>query len=337
MKLRAALPLLFGASVLLNVVLLTRRPAVEPPPPRPAPRAPMKEPDAFIRPAEPAARVAALEAKVRELEAEKVVLAQPAPAVVPDRKAAFRGKLARAMKLWRDPRGLATAAPETLLELQEVSMEFQRAKLERWKDPRAYTEMVQAVLEQAAVELKAPLSEVQRDALRRTLEDYALSLAEMADADVWQRYLHEAGPEADLLQRLRTYVTPEQEARVMGLGGMSPWSPSTAPWVDKGQAEMHVTQTWMMSYGLDESQKAAVQAAARVYVNAMNALNEQMGAAALPGRETPEWRRRSAQLMVDVLRSLEGSLTPEQLERFRQRRPPEVRVFDPAAQQRFGR
>jgi len=193
------------------------------------------------------------------------------------------------------------------------------------------------VLEQTAVDLKVPLTDVQRDALRRTMEDYETSLLTMADADVWQRYLHEVGPEADVLQRLREYMTPALEAKVTAFGAMSPWSPSTARWVDRGQAETYVTQTWSSAYGLDESQKAAVQAAARIYVNAMDVLNAQMGPAAMPGRETPEWRRRCAQILVDVLGNLESSLTPEQRERLRQRPPPEVRVYDQAAQQRFGR
>ena len=330
MKTRWALPsLLLGASLLLNVVLLSRRPEPPAPAPRPSPPKGIKEADSFIPP-EPA-RVAALETRVRELEAEKSV--RPEPVLPPDRSVAFRQKLARVMKLWRDPRAMASAPPEAHLEAQEVSMEFQRAKLERWTNPKAYAEMIRAVLEQTAIDLKTPLSEVQRDALRRTLEDYEASLATMADADPWQRYLHEVGPEADVLQRLRSYVTPEQEAKVMGFGTMSPWTASTAPWVDRGQAEAFVTQTWSSTYGLDDTQKAAVQAAARIYVNAMDALNAQMGSAAMPGRETPEWRRSCAQILVDVLGGLESSLTPEQRARLRERRPAEVRVYDPAALQ----
>jgi hypothetical protein len=336
MKPSTVLPwVLLGASVLLNAALLARQSRMEVPAPAVRAPRPVPIPAEAVVEARSAGRTAALEARIRELEVEKAIRAEPAAA--PDRAAGFREKLPRAMKLWRDPRAMANASPEALLELSEISMEFQRARLGRWKDPRTYLDMVQAVLEQTAIESKAPLSEIQRDALRRTLDDYQASLAGMAEADVWERYLHEVGPEADLLQRLRSYVTPEQEAKVMAFGALSPWTASAAPWVDRSQAEMFTVQAWTSAYGLEDSQKAAVTAAARIYVNAMNALNDQMGLQAVPGRETPEWRRRCAQILVDVLGNLESSLTPEQRDRLRQRRPAEVRVFDQSAMQRLGR
>jgi hypothetical protein len=324
------LGILLGASVLFNIALLARGPGAAPEPARrPAP--PSRQ--AVVPPPSPdvadPAETAALKVRVRELETEKAARADVAPAA--SGRASFREKLARVMKLWRDPRALMNAAPEAQLELQEVALEFQRAKVDRWKDPRAYTETLGALLEQTAIETKKPLSDGQREALRRTLDEYATSLAGQENAGAWERFLRESGPEADFLQRLRAFVSPEQEAKVMAFGGLSPWAASTAPWVDRNQAEIHVVQTWTQAYGLEESQKPAVAAAARVYLDAVNAFNAQMGKAALPGRETPEWRRRTAEILIDALGTLESSLTPEQRERLRSRRPAEVRVYDAAA------
>lgn len=264
---------------------------------------------------------------MRELETRPTkVVELPAP---PPRVSGFRDKLPRALKLSRDGRAMASASPEALLELQEVTFEFQKAKLNRWKDPRGYVDCLRVLLEQ----IRSPLSP---DAVR-ALEDYEASFAGMSDADAWTRYLHELGTEADELQKLRPFVTPEQEARVMAFGAFSPWSASTAPWIERQQAEPHLVQQWMSAYALDESQKQAVAAAARLYLNGANALNAQMGAAAVPGRDTAEWRRRSGQILIDALGSLESSLPPEQRERLRQRRPSEVRVYDAFAAQRWAR
>lgn len=324
------LAVLLGASILLNIVLIARRPTETPAEPRPVP----KPRPAAAAPATPDPEVEALRTRVRELETRRTeaVVASPAPA-----RTTFREKVARAMKLWRDSRALQFATPEQLMETQEVTLEFQRARLLRFKDPKGYVEVLRSVLEQAAIETKKPLNDAQREALNRALEEVEVSLGGLESADAWERYLREVGPEADALQRLRTFVTPEQEARVMAFGALSPWSASTAPWIDRRQAEGQVVQTWMAAYGLDEAQRSAVSAAARVYLNAADAVNAQMGAAAVPGRETPEWRRRTAQILLDALSSLEGSLTPEQRERLRGRRPAEVRVYDALQQQRWAR
>ena len=42
-------------------------------------------------------------------------------------------------------------------------------------------------------------------------------------------------------------------------------------------------------------------------------------------------------MLVDALASLEGSLSPEQRDRLRRQRPPELRVYDQAAAQRYAR
>jgi hypothetical protein len=328
------LSVLLGASILLNLVLIARRPAPPPEPPRrPAPARAVAP--AATTP--PDREVAELRSRVRELEAERTarpeaVVAAPAA----DPRSAFREKLLRALGVWRDPKRQMSLSPEAQLELSEVMLGFQRARLERFQDPRAYVDLLRTALERMDLDSKKPLAEAQKLALSRTLEEYEAALAGLEGADAWDRYAREMGAEADVLQRLRTFLTPELEARMAMFGGLSP-SSSTAPWIERRQADTQVVQTWMSAYGLEEAQRSAVAAAARVYLNSADALNAQMGAAAAPGRESPEWRRRTGQILLDALRSLEGSLTPEQRERLRGRRPAEVRVFDGFTQQRWSR
>lgn len=322
-----------GISLLLNLALLARRPAAAPEPP--AARRP--SPARVVAPAvEESRELEALRVRVRELETQKAARAEVV--ATPDPSTSLREKLLRAMKLWKDPKAQAVATPEALLELSEMALELQRVKLGRFKDPRAYVDLVRTVLEQAAAESKNPLNDGQREGQRRALDDYESALGGLEGADGWERFTREVGPEADVLQKLRTFVTPEQEAKGgMAFASLSLWNGSTAPWMDRRQAEAQIVQTWTAAYGLEEAQKPAVAAAVRVYLISSDALNAQMGPVALPGRSTPEWRRRNADILLDALGSMESSLTPEQRERLRQRRPAEVHVFDPYAAQRYAR
>jgi hypothetical protein len=321
---------LLGASLLLNLALIAGRAAPSEPAPRPAPErasAP-RAPGAAAETRE----IERLRTRIVELEREKAAV--PAPSAAPS---GLREKLVRALRIWKTPRAHAASDPEDLLDLSEVTLAFQRARLERFKDPRGYVDLVRTVLEEAALDGKKPLDPAQRAALHRTLDEYEKAISGLERADAWERFTHELGPEAEVLQKLRTFCSPEQEARVMAFGGLSPWSASAAPWVDRRHAEPNVVQTWMTAYALEESQRSAVVAAARVYLNAAEALNAQMGEAAVPGRDTAEWRRRTGALLLDALGTLEGSLTPEQRQRLRSRRPAEFRLYDPAAQQRYAR
>lgn len=332
-----SMAVLLGASVLLNLVLIVRRPASpEPvvvravPPPRPS-AAEVPSPGRL----DAAVELDSLRARVLELEAERS--ARTEDVAFPERAGLFREKLARALRLMKDPRWAVDGATEARLDLAEATTEFERARLERWKNPRAYTDRLAAVLEQVAAESKAPLDEGQRAGLRRVLDEYAGVLDGMAGKDALDRYVQELGPEADVLQRLRALVAPEHHNRLAGLGALNPWPPSVAAWVDRRQAESHLVQTWIHAYGLEEAQRSQATAAARLYLSGADALNAQMGLDAVPGRETPQWRRRSAEILVDALGALESALTPEQRERLRRVRPADVRVYDPATFQRFAR
>ncbi|HEX7896912.1 MAG TPA: hypothetical protein VF950_04085 [Planctomycetota bacterium] len=326
------LAVLLGASILLNIALIARRA----PPPEPGPRRVPPAPRAIEeRNVSETTELLVLRERVRELEARK----PETPDVVeaPDRTADFRAKLARSLKLSRQGRAWFGYAPEAQLDLTELGTEFQRAKLERWANPRAYVERLGAVLEQTAAETKKPFTDAQKAELRRALEDYEVTLMGFADKDALARFVHEAGPEADQLKRLRAFATPELEGKLAALGQINPFTPTAAAMVDRAQAEQFLVQTWVGAYGLEESQKTAVAAAARMYLTATDTLGAQLGRDAMPGRETAEWRGRSAQNLVDALAALESSLTPEQRDRLRRQRPPELRVYDQAAAQRWAR
>ena len=332
MKILAAL---LGASILLNITLIARRAApAEAAPRRATPPAPPRVVDERSVP-QATMELVALRERVRELEARKPEM--PELIEAPDRLAAFRAKVARSLKTLREGRSMAIFGGEAQLELTELGTEFQRAKLERWTNPRAYVERLGALVEQTAADTKKPLNDAQKAELRRALEDYELTLAGYSEKDALERYVQEAGPEAEQLKRLRAFITPELEGKLNALGGSNPWIPSTAPWVDRSQAEQFLVQTWVGAYGLEESQRTAAAAAARVYLTGADTVNAQMGREALPGRESAAWRARSAQILVDALAALESSLAPEQRDRLRRQRPPEVRVFDQAAAQRWAR
>ena len=253
MKILAAL---LGASILLNITLIARRvdaPAEPAPRRAPPPASPRAAEERNVPEATP--ELVALRERVRELEARKPDTLEVVEA--PDRLADFRAKLARSLKLFRQGRTWITPGPEAQLDLAELGTEFQRAKLDRWANPRAYVERLGAVLEQTAAETKKPLNDAQKAELRRALEDYELTLSGFSNKDALERYVQEAGAESEQLKRLRAFVTPEVEQKMATLGQANPFGASTAPLVERSQAEQFLVHSWVGSYGLEESQRTA--------------------------------------------------------------------------------
>lgn len=327
------LGVLLGGSVLLNVVLLARRPeAAAAPAVRPSPASPAEaSPGAgSVRDRE---RIRALEARIRTLEEERAVLAQastaPAPAVDP--LASFRDKLRKLVRLTRDPKASASMTPEQQYEMAEVYMELYRLQLKRARDPQGYAEVLKTAYGIVLEESGSPATPEQAREMSRLLDEHAAALREMSALPALDRFLKEMEREGALNEALMRALTPDQQehARTQLLSWLN--GSMGVQWISRSGAENSLESAWTQAYGLGDSQKPAVQLAARAYLEGIDRLH-----AEYKGREHllydtdgdgRSYRLAAARLLSDALRSLEGAMTAEQREKLRTQAPQELRVM----------
>lgn len=338
------LSVLLGASLLVNVVLLARRP--EPPAPS-APRAkapaPSPTPDA---PNEELARERrkseTLEARVRDLEAEKTVLAQASTSSVPaaaapgvDRKAALREKLRKLIRMMKDPKTAAAMSPEDQLEFSDVYMEIYRTQVGRSKDPGPYLDAVKALYEIGLDEAKHPLNVAQSADLDRLFEEFGATLKGVAGASAPERLVKELEAEADLMTRLDGVLTSEQRQQMLTTAGLAGgFGNMNVVWAERKNAEQQIVQTWTQAYKLEDAQKGAATAAALSYLGSLDRLNAEYKGRESEiwgsGRESYAYRLKAARAQLDALRALEGALSGPQRDAYLSKPPREIRILDQA-------
>lgn len=327
------LGVLLGGSLLLNAVLLMRKPEIPAASQAPSSSAPVKAVAPGAELVLERERVRALEARIKVLEDERVVLAQASTAPVPaaDPLAGFREKLRKLVRFTMDPKSATSMTAEQQLEMAEVYMELYRLQVGRSKDPKAYVEALKTAYGIVLEETGAPLTADQARELDRVFDEYSAVLRGLAGTPALDRFLKELEREGAATEASMRILTPTQQeqARTQVLTWMN--GSMGIQWMNRSGAEDGLAGAWTQAYGLGDSQKPAVQLAARAYVEGLDRLH-----AEYKGREHlmydteadgRAYRLASARLLADALRSLEGSMTTEQREKLRTQTPQEVRIM----------
>lgn len=324
---------LLGGSLLLNAVLLARKPEVPPASQAPPSSTPVKAVAPGAELVLERERVRALEARIKVLEEERVVLAQASTAPVPaaDPLAGFREKLRKLVRFTKDPKSAASMTAEQQLEMAEVYMQLYRLQVGRSKDPKAYVEALKTAYGIILEETGSPLTPGQVQELSRVFDEYSEGLRELAGTPALDRFLKELEQEGATTEASMRLLTPAQQeqARTQVLTWMN--GSMGVQWMSRNGAEVGLAGAWTQAYGLGDSQKPAVQLAAQAYLEGLDRLHAQY-----KGREHlmydteadgRAYRLASARLLADALRGLEGSMTAEQREKLRTQTPQEVRIM----------
>jgi hypothetical protein len=319
-----ALGTLLALSAALNGLLLAqRRPPSSPPPFRPssavspAVSSPREAFDIERR------RVESLESRIRELEAEKAILAELGPAAV-DRLGGLRERLRSYLKLCEQPESFNDPAGQ--LEYSETAVEIQRITLNRSRNSKAYVDLLRMVYEMALE--TPPLPDAARALVGKVFDDLGTAIAGMKADSAGERLVKELELEGAAMERLRQAVGAERALQLTGsplvalTGGFT-----TMSYVQANNGDEEVLGAWASTYGLDPAQREAARPAARAFTAELERLAKTTGEDPnhlflQPG--TPEYyrqRQASLQAQLSALARVEGTWTREQRERFRTREP----------------
>jgi hypothetical protein len=331
---------LLGASVLGNILLIARGSRAPEPEATTACRLPGASPDpanvATLKESLDAERKKneELRARIERLETDKKVLVQePAPgAGKTDKLAAFKDKLRKLMKTLKDPAAKAGAIdPDNMVEFTETMMEFFKMAAVRAKDPKTYSEYLQAFYEAALEGDANALTPAQSSALSKLFEDFGNALSKVPPTPSGERLLKELEIEAGVMARVQEVLTGAQrellsknEMNMMASGNML----STSYITKEGGAEQ-IAKMWTQLYQLEPSQEPQAKLAAQAYMDAMNRAGgksyifDGSGSA-----EAYEYRLRSVREQLAALNMLSASMTPAQQDRLRTQTVREFLIFD---------
>jgi len=314
----AAVVFLF-ASVLGNVLLIARGVGRAASDDRRSAALPQEQTRAHAELVAERERIAVLRERIRELESRAAVPAPNSTSPVESRSSLYRDRFRRSIPLVGA--GSSYAAPESYLPVYEAHLELFRASVRRPKDPTDYAECLRelfdAVLEDGTLKLGAEQSKE----LRRILDDYRESLLQASSASVAERNVRDLETEASMMSRARTLLNQEQFGRVRDvlstLGVFVEAMEYTG--LNHDFTEDSFVPTWTESYKFDETQKPAVQVAARGYAEALRELElryrgreDRQGVGTAEGYE---FRLRSLQAQLSALKTLENVMTPDQKQR----------------------
>lgn len=337
------LVILLLASLLSNALLAVRLSrAPEPVAARPSPaavRPPASESPESLKEALEAERKKNrdLHARIEGLETDKKVLAQEAPGTgKPDKLAAFREKLRKMKKILADPalKGGNGVEPEVMVELTDAMMEFMKMTALRGKEPKAYTDYLQAFYEVGLEGEGTTLTADQTAALGSLLKGFGEELAGIPAVPAGDHLLKEVLLEASTIGRVQALLTDAQRAalgkdQMDVLGSMNAL---TTAYVTKDGAAGQIAQQWSALYQLDAAQLPQARAAAQSYVDAMARLSVNELSLKAGSPEAYEYRVKAVREQLAALSLLQGSMTPAQAERLRTQTMKEFRIVDVNAQ-----
>lgn len=328
------LGILLALSLGVNVALLGRRsPPPAAPPPASSARAAALPSTSDAPLQEERRKVELLETRVRELEAEKRILAESGPA--PDRLALLRQKLRRAAKLFDGSDPHAWNDPANQMDYQDAALDVQRIALERLRDPKSYQDLLRLIYDMALE--SPPLPEAQRALVGKIFDELATAAAGLKADSAGERLVKELELESAALERLRQTLGPERAQKLQGspllnfAGGLN----ANAQWIQGKNADDQLLSGWAQIYGLDAAQKESARPLARRLVEELGRLSARdTGHAYLQGGspESYAFRRDTLRAQLDVLRQLESGWSSEQRERFRTKVPRYFMVLPQAFQ-----
>jgi len=343
------LAVLLLASLLGNVLLAVRlsRPSggtgASLPTPPAAARAAEAGSDAELKSALGAARDSnkKLQARIDLLETDKKVLALETPggAAKIDKLAAFREKLRKLKKVTSDPalKGGEAADPDTMVELTETMLEFMKIAALRSKDPKTYTDYLQAVFEIGLEGDGTALSADQSSALHTLLQGYGEELSRVPEVPAGERLLRELQLEGATMGRVQALLTETQRGTFGkdSVQGLTSTDILSTTYVVKQGAADQIAQQWSAQYALDASQLPQAKAVAQSYVDAIARLTSENKnidpTFSKPGSpEAYGYREQAVRQQLAALADLQTSMTPAQVDRLRTQTMREIHIMDGA-------
>lgn len=273
------------------------------------------------------ARVQELAKTIEQLQEDKKVLAQESPPVKLSKVAAMAEKLRRMNKVYRDPKAMAEAGPNTMLELEHASTDIRHLTVNRLQDPKSYGEFLNLFFDICVEGEGTALTPAQKTELSKFVEEMVQSLAQLPPTPVGERMIKELELDASVFQRIESLLTEEQRAafheaamsKTVLLGSVVPNSFS------KKDAQFIIASTWQETYQLDKAQGSQALAAAQLYISTVARYESSSGVRAWEAGQdmiSPaayRYRITCLRAQLDALKNLEPSMTPAQLERVRTR------------------
>lgn len=285
-----------------------------------------------------------LKVRIERLETDKKVLAQDSPgagaASKQDKLAAFKEKLRRLMKVMKDPAAKAGAVdPDDMVELTETMMEFFKLAAMRTKEPKLYSEYIQAFYEIGLEGEGTSLTADQSASLSRLFQEFGENLSRVPPAPAGERLLKEIELESGVMSRVKALLTPAQSALMSkeNMDALAAGNMMSMNYVSGQGAADQIAQQWSSLYGLDAAQLPQATVAAQAYVDAMARYEAQnKGARALAmsrsgSPESYEHRIKSVREQLAALNLLSASMTPAQQEKLRTQTMRELLIMDGAA------
>lgn len=337
---------LLGVSILANALLLSRT-ATRPDPVTVAPYHPPGVDERASR-AETVELKELLEAerkksaelrgRIERLETDKKVLVQEfgPGAAKTDRVAVFREKLRKLMKAMKDHDAGGTN-PEEGVEIADAMMELFKVAATRSKEPKTYSEYMQAYYDVALAGEGTALTPAQSAAMSKLFEDFGIALSKVPPAPSGNRLLQEIELEAGVMSRMRDLLTaPQREVLARNeLSGLASGSMLSTNYISREGAADQIAKAWSQAYQLDAAQLPQARVAAQAYLDALNRADPdgkksfRFDQAGTP--EGYEARLRSVREQLAALNMLSASMTPAQQERLRTQSLREFMIVDKAA------
>jgi hypothetical protein len=249
----------------------------------------------------------------------------------------LREKLRKVLKLTIKAKGKADATmdPETAKVVLEFMTEF-GAKLQApSSDPSFYSRVVRLSLDVIFEELGIPLTDAQKSSMASAFERLRSQLEQGRSACIQDRTIGELRGYREVNDALKS-LTDEQIAKMAEFSTPSTMFPlggtrTVVLNMVQDPAE-EVVREWTQIYQLGDSQKSAATAAARTFVEAWDQVDRRFEAqyGHRPGERPAgatlnsfvdqtaaavDYSIATLEVQREALRLLEGSLTPEQLEK----------------------
>lgn len=305
-------------------------------------------------PAEETAAVTRLEARTRDLEAQLDHARRELNARPPSAPASSRTEAAaEADPKKPDP---TLAIPPTLLETlkkllrmmkesqktgknmdQEETREAWGVIAEYWpammtpsNKPGKYAEYIGAFLEASLHEAGVPLTEQQRAQMARLGAEVKAKLEAIPDAPGAARQLAEMEVQREQMASAFAAMTPEQRGSTTNLDLLG-LRMGQDRYVTPENAVNQVVEAWGESMGLEPAQRPLLSGAAQMFAADLERIRRELdwsgpprwGQTSQDPQTVPkmyDYRVRMMKAQMDALKRLEGSLPPEQRERFAKRR-----------------
>jgi hypothetical protein len=312
---------LLGASLLGNIILLSRSSETPPAPPSNRDSDEAKNLRASLDHAN--AELAATKADLAQLAAKSQASTPslPAAAEPQDRVSHFRKRLhsLSAPQNFRTNRDPGDAARES-----DLQAEFHRLEMDRQQNPAVYGKCMAACLEKILQESKPPMDPQQQAALQKALSDVTGRFEKVADETTPERVASELRLEADLWGTLREILTEEQfrEASVHPLSSLLVYTPVGGIIQSGAHTLDYIASVWADSLGVSEEQRASFQGQAQLYMTTIRRLEYEAAPDGLIWDILYEpkgydFRARAMQAQAEAIKGLTPYLTPDQARKLR--------------------